>query len=400
MENKRASAVLVFLVISVILISSGIIVTNEVKKSNNENNVAGTGFFSLGNEQDSSDSLSDSSGDGTKSFTFGDSGGKSSSKKSSGGGGNSEKESLITGQTPNDLIVPETNETFDNQSLSESTNIGVQFSNGQIFEENGTKYIVRDSAIYALASSEQIIFNPPLPSSICVGEIIDIPVSLGTVNLVWGIFDPGYYECILNGKKNLVFAYSLMEADALSPDDEIQYKTGIATTYDCSTLNLGYYQGIKVERKFTDIKLSDQFVATEDLGTIEVYAKVYQSDNYFNKISTPNYNVDKSPCDCIAGSCCNLSSSRPYKYKINGSQPTGYTDENYCSGTNSPTGTSYCRKGDYYCNGISAGYSYSDYIQDTCGICKYCTPGDPTCNYYSSSTVCGTGNCDYRKSVV
>jgi len=407
MKNKKAGAALVFLVVSILIISSGVIITNEVKKSNNKNNIAGAGLILLNNGQDGSDTLSDSSGDGTKSFIFRDSGEKSSSKKSSGGG-DSEKESLITGQIPSDLIAPETNKTFDNQtsinnikenqSLSKSTNISVQFSNGQIFEEKGTKYIVRDSRTYALASSEQISFNPPLPISICVGEIIDAPVSLGTVTMSWagtGAQVVCAIEALLHDRYDVPIIYCLMEDDTLSGDDEIKCVGATATTYDCVSLYLNRQYGNYIQRKFSNIKFSDWFGGIEDQGTIEVYAKVYQYDNYFTPLSTPNYNIDKeADCQCLTGSCCDTS-SRPYKYKLSGSQPIGYTDEYICDGPNSPIETNHCVKRDYYCNGASAGYSYSDSIVDTCGICEYCTPGDPTCNYYSSSTVCGTKDCDY-----
>lgn len=366
LTSKKASATLVFLVISILLVSSGVIIVHEVEKSNNENNIAGTGLVLLDTEQDTSQ-YSDSSDDRTKLFTFGDSGGKSSSKKSSGGGGSIDSQIYNEPEIPdNDEIID--NQTSDNQTFvddteeedlnsSESTNISIQFSDGHIFEENGTVYIVRDNAIYALASSEQIRFNPPLPLSICVGEVIDIPIDLGTVDLKWGVLDSGYISCVINGQKDISIDYCLMEADTWSADDQIKCGYATATTFDCETLDLERYYSIVVKRIFTGVKLSDFFGGIEDPNTIEVYAKVSNYNNYFYTISTSTYDVDKEPnCDCLSGACCDLS-SRPYKFKPYGSQPTGKTDSYYCSGTNSPTGTSSVIKRDYYCTGSSASYT-------------------------------------------
>lgn len=398
MKNKKASAALVFLVVSILIISSGVIITNEIKKSNNENNIAGAGLILLNNKQDGSDTLSDSSGDGTKSFIFRDSGGKSSSKKSSGGGG-SEKESLITGQIPSDLIAPETNETFDNQtstnnieenqSFSKSTNISVQFSDGQIFEEKGTKYIVRDSTTYALSSSEQISFNPPLPSSICVlpsgaGEKIDIKLT-GSLSPTLNL--NGVVACIYADYVGADIELKILENDVLA-DDLIASKI-FHVSVNCDNPKVDY------SNIFKDVVLSSFFGGIEG-NTIEVYGLVKLTSSQLNDLeySTIDYNIDKADCQCLTGSCCDTS-IRPYKYKPSGSQPIEYTDEYICDEPNSPIGTNHCVKRDYYCSGTSADYSSSDSIQDTCGICEYCTPGDPTCNYYSSSTVCGTRDCDY-----
>jgi len=90
---------------------------------------------------------------------------------------------------------------------------------------------------------------------------------------------------------------------------------------------------------------------------------------------------------CTSGPCCDTSTK---KYKPSGSQPTGYNDYYDCSGTNSPTGTSYVRFNDYYCNGQGTDYYLQTSNVDTCGTCKYCESGQSTCKYYSSSTSCGT----------
>lgn len=105
---------------------------------------------------------------------------------------------------------------------------------------------------------------------------------------------------------------------------------------------------------------------------------------------------------CDSGACCDLSTNT---IKPNGAQPTGKTDDTdgFCDGSNSPTGTSYVRTSDYYCNGIDTSMYLTTTLVDTCGTCEYCTNNDLTCNYYDSSTSCGTnmycdgyGNCiDY-----
>lgn len=88
-------------------------------------------------------------------------------------------------------------------------------------------------------------------------------------------------------------------------------------------------------------------------------------------------------------------SSRPYEYKLYPSQPTGLSDYYRCSGTNSPTGTNYVEKIDYYCTGSSELHSSRILIEDTCGTCEYCQSGYSSCRYYGTSSVCGTTDCDY-----
>lgn len=105
---------------------------------------------------------------------------------------------------------------------------------------------------------------------------------------------------------------------------------------------------------------------------------------------------------CTSGPCCDLSTN---KFKSNGAQPTGYTDDTngLCSGSsnsettcsNSSTTTCYVLTKDYYCNGSDANAQVSYTLKDTCGTCEYCTNNDLTCNYYSSSNICGTKDCDY-----
>ncbi len=56
--NKKGSVVLVFLVMSILIVSSGLIITREVGKSNSENDVSGTGLVLIdGGEQDALSNL-------------------------------------------------------------------------------------------------------------------------------------------------------------------------------------------------------------------------------------------------------------------------------------------------------------------------------------------------------
>ncbi len=117
LASKKASVTIVFLVVSILVVSSGVIIVNEVEKSNNKNKVVGTGLVLLDNEQDNSQ-YSDSSDDEIK-FTFGDSGRKTSSKKSSGGGGGASSSALEIDEEARDISV--INETGDNQNETNYT---------------------------------------------------------------------------------------------------------------------------------------------------------------------------------------------------------------------------------------------------------------------------------------
>ncbi|MBW2976588.1 S8 family serine peptidase [Candidatus Woesearchaeota archaeon] len=86
---------------------------------------------------------------------------------------------------------------------------------------------------------------------------------------------------------------------------------------------------------------------------------------------------------CSSGACCENGF-----YKPSNSQPTGYIDNYFCSGLNSPTETNYVKYRDYYCNGLSASYTYLDSTIDSCGTCKYCLTGTSSCVNYETSTLC------------
>ena len=149
LTSKKASATLVFLVISIIIVSSGVIIVNEVEKSNNENNVAGTGLVLLDNEQNNLDALLDSSDSEIKLFTFGDSERKSSSKKSSGGGGSidsqiyNEPETLADDEVTDDQTSENQTETNSTEEINETATDDFSNSSREIFSRNGTTYIMR-----------------------------------------------------------------------------------------------------------------------------------------------------------------------------------------------------------------------------------------------------------------
>jgi len=386
--SKKASFTLVFLIVSVLIISSGAVIIHEIKKT--DEGVAGTGLVLFDEVQHVEEEKEVGN---SNSFVVYDKDLNKFEKSKKSSGNNLESTDFYSKE--NNLG----NNDFVRKDFTEISN--------QIFSRNGTDYILRDDKEYILVSSNakssEISFNPALPSSVCVGasgnEKIDVKLDLGTVNLNWGLLNPDYLKCKFDGRRTLSIYYCLMEHDLLFPDEEIRCGNGYATTYDCETLNLeAYYLVGEVKREFTDVDLSSQFGGLEG-NTIEVYATVFQNPAYdynvFYAISTDNYKIDKEDnCQCISGSCCDLS-SRPYIFKLNGSQPTGYEDDYYCSGTNSPTTTSYCKKKDYYCTGSSSSYTWDGFITDTCGLCAYCEGGSSSCFFYYQDEYCGTKDCDY-----
>ncbi len=437
MKNKKGGVTVAVLVVSILIISSGVVITNAVKGSDSGESVFGTGLTLFDKEQTIYETSLDSSENEKEAIIFKDS--KKDSKKSSGSGGSSgSANSWVSGvndvedmkgfdanettnYAPEDgLSVNDTeknqtetnhinqtlenktsyveeNETFKNNTKENQTELNstevvvdINLTDGQVFEQNGTSYIVRDGLLYDLASSE-IEFSSFLPSSICVmgngrGEKIDISIegefkASGNLNSA--------VHCLYNDYIEADLKLKLMESDLFSFDDLIIEKA-LRIRIDCEDSK------VKYSHTFNDVDLGPQFEELGDKGKIEVYGLVELSGKYVkdDEYSTPNYDINKLECECIQGSCCDMR-SRPYKYKSVGSQPTGYEDYYFCDGSNSPTSTNYCAEYDYYCNGNSAGYSHSVSIVDTCGICEYCTNGDPTCNYYSSSTKCGERDCDY-----
>ncbi len=255
----------------------------------------------------------------------------------------------------------------------------------KIFSDFGSReeYTI-NSKNYSLSSTTYYIrFEPSLPSSVCENEKIDITVR-GKARFYPDSKD--LFDCAWQDYTIVHWCLNLMEDDFLSRDDEIKSICQSSKSYDCSSFYFEY--------TFRDVDLSSEFGGVEDQGTIEVYAEIYDFDNKVGRKSTTVYDVGKVECNCLSGACCDTS-SRPYNFKPYGSQPKGYTDEYICSGKNTPEGTNWVYKIDYYCNGQSSSVKSTNIQVDTCGTCEYCTTGDSTCNYYSSSTTCGTKDCDY-----
>ena len=147
--------------------------------------------------------------------------------------------------------------------------------------------------------------------------------------------------------------------------------------------------GVRYKKRYCSGSSSSCTGTVSDWGSYSVY-DYCSSDEYCtdNDQSCNTY-------QCTSGPCCDLSTNM---YKSSGSQPTGYTDDTngFCSGTNSPTGTSYVKTRDYYCNGGDADVHYTDTTSDTCGTCEYCTDNDLTCNNYGTSAACSSlQDCDY-----
>ncbi|MEK6913633.1 MAG: CARDB domain-containing protein [Nanoarchaeota archaeon] len=246
-------------------------------------------------------------------------------------------------------------------------------------------------------TNSNIIHFSSFPSgTLCnnYNEYLNFSLDLGTVNLNLGL--SAWTSCQLglssNNRWDISMEYNLMEDDGLLGAEEISYGSASATTYDCATLNLENFRGSIVKRKFDNINLKYEF--NDELlegDTIEIFATISSLNNYFSEYKTSNLNIVGDSCDCISGSCC--GTTRPFKYKLSGSQPIGKTDSYFCSGTN------YVVKRDYYCTGSSSTSTYSDSNVDTCGTCEYCTADDSTCNPYGTSEVCGSKDCSSLNTV-
>ena len=370
LSSKRASVTLVFLIVSILVVSTGVVVVHEVKKTNNE--VTGTGLVLLDEIQEIEDDLVN---DNSNSFVvYDEDSSKDSSKSKKSGKSSGDDLELLSSDSENESLE----EDFTNMS-------------SQIFSRNGTDYILRDDKEYILSSSDsksgEILFSPSLPDSVCVGdsgnEKIDISIQGGFY--ASGTLDATVY-CLYNEYVNANLKLKIMELDFFA-DDLIAEKT-FAIQVNCDDPKVDY------SHTFENIDLSLQFTG---IGAIEVYGLVELTGYYLkdSEYSTSDYKIDKEPdCQCISGSCCDLS-SRPYAFKPDASQPTDYEDYYTCDGTNSPTTTSYCEKRDYYCIGSSSGYTYDDVILDICGICAYCKEDYSSCFFYYQNEYCGSKDCDY-----
>jgi len=402
---EKRSILISILIIFILVISLGLIITvQEFAKSYNEKNVVETEQVLLDSQQNNLGGLSglssldngreDDDNDIFESLSLSSSGG--------GGGGGSFSSKKNSKKADNsDVVNEETNssenlDTINNETDFSGEDFEINFSENFTEEEiaTNTSKSLEGIEVKSIIDSSVIWFTKAPPSDICYNfdESIDtISLGLGTVNLKWSIFNSDYISCVFNGQKDVQVKYCLMEDDPLY-DDVIKCGYGTATTYNCNTLNLENYRGFIVKRKFTNVRLSSQFDEFGEGDRIEVYAEVSNLNNYFDLYATSNYYVYKKICDCLSGPCCYLPTN---EFKVSESQPTGYTDSYYCDVVNSPTSTNHVIKRDWFCNGVSASAKYSDYNYDTCGTCEYCTSGDATCNYYGTSTSCGTKDCDY-----
>jgi len=166
------------------VVSSGVIITNQIKKSNDDN-VAETGLVLLDTEQDTSQ-YADSSGDEIK-FAFGDSEGRISSKKSSGGGGGgSSKDS----QTYNELETLDNDEVADDQTFENQTetNYTGEINETEAFTKNGT----------AISSDEVTLQGPIVgmcESIFCDDGIYETNEGPGGAYCCGGSGSAGYEEC-------------------------------------------------------------------------------------------------------------------------------------------------------------------------------------------------------------
>ena len=384
LTSKKASVTLVFLIISILVISSSAIIVYEVKKSNDVG--IGTGLVLLNKiqeieEEQEVDTFENEVVDSSNSFTIYDRDSKSSSnsKKSS-------KSNLNFVDSNLELLSTSEDIDFVKKDFTEISS--------ELYSRNGTDYILRDDVEYKLASSSEISFNPSLPSTVCVGASGNEKIDIG----LQGGFYPssnsetfGYCFSMTSSKSiPATLTLKIMEAD-WGADDLIATKS--FTVYvPCDDLYSGEGD-VSFSQIFEDVDLSLQFTG---IGAIEVYGLVELSSYYLRDVdySTPNYKIRKeSDCQCISGACCDLR-SRPYNYKPYGNQPTDETDYYFCSGTPSAAGTSYAEKRDYYCTGSSSSYTWTDSIKNTCGTCAYCKQGYSSCFFYYQNEKCGTRDCD------
>ncbi len=220
------------------------------------------------------------------------------------------------------------------------------------------------------------------PPAQCAGGHIDVKTKLTyqfePVDLPWCFLETLDVDANIN----------LWEQDATMLDDDYLNSSPTLTqsSYSCEKKTFSY--------TFEDLHLGSW--ATGDAGDeIELILRCEGSSEAGTSTDTTRLSavdVKVIDGDCASGACCNTNTCY---YKSFGSQPSGYADGYSCEGSNSATGTNYVKKLDYYCNGNSANAQSTSTTQDTCGVCEYCTAGDSTCNYYSSSTSCGTKDCDY-----
>ena len=216
----------------------------------------------------------------------------------------------------------------------------------------------------------------------CGGGYIDVKVSL--------TYDFDYWETLTCALKNLDISadFELWEKDNTILDDDYidSSPTQVESTYDCSTKTITY--------TFEDVQLVGGWGVDDPGSNIELFVKGYGSSiaggascgGRLNEID-----VEVIDGDCGSGACCNVNTCY---FKPHTSQPTGYSDYNYCLGTPSPTGTDYIYNRDYGCSGVDAGEKHYDSLKGDCGVCSYCKGNYDSCSYYYQNEGCGTEDCD------
>jgi len=267
----------------------------------------------------------------------------------------------------------EINFSENETNLYNSSEARLNNSQDEVVEEEGM-FIIREGEEYALSPSVSpyyIQFNPALPSSVCENERISIHVT-------------GKAKAKYPSNCGAWIRIRIMEEDFVSDDTVADYSSWYPSV-------CGEY--IYFGHTFYNVDLSD-WIILDPGGNGEFYVKATSSS--IDDLSTISYNVYgyvSGECKCLSGVCCDLS-SRPYKFKPYPSQPTGYTDFYGCWNLpNSPIGTSYVYKLDYYCSGGSSVHYSRSLLQDTCGTCEYCQSGYSYCKNYGTSTSCGTYDC-------
>ncbi|MDO8528703.1 MAG: CARDB domain-containing protein [Nanoarchaeota archaeon] len=425
-KNKRLIIITSLLAVFVLISLTFIIYSGSIQQKTNSNPTKKSSMPGFGgglgdtskNEPPSEITLSSSNVVGSG----GGGGGGSSSRSSSSSPDLSELSYSNNNLSSKNLI---NTSNSSNETVNENLTISLSVNNADIMSNNSpiipqpqSRLIVDPATIPTSDSgtetqsvqaraitdpSGSIIKFTTFPSfTLCnnYDDPVNFALGLGTVNLNLG-WDYSTCQVAISFSPyrwDIPIKYCLIEDDFTWGWDQIVCNYETATTYNCNTLNLENYHRTTVKRKFDNINLRNEFY--DDLGEgskIEIFASVSNDKNYFSEYRTSSnyelWSIYSDTCDCVSGDCC--SSSRPFRFKTSGSQPTGKTDYYYCSGSNSPFGGSSVKYKDYYCTGSSKDSLFSTFTTDTCGTCEFCQEGDSTCWAYNGYETCGTRDCDY-----
>jgi len=252
-----------------------------------------------------------------------------------------------------------------------------------------------DAGDIGLLASEQPFYIDFGSSSFCYEERVYTYHLSGKIPLN----NVGKAACAIAAASGYEEYYTTIDAKVYEDDtvvnDYLGSEPSISVYAHTDTCDYIHFYSDDNSRGFTDDSITKQIDEWLEGNNIEIFVEatgnsIVSSYSHVNTI----YVYSSGDCKCFSGSCCDMS-LRPYNFKSSGSQPTDYIDSYFCEGDNSPIGTSYSKKRDYYCNGADSNMHHTDTTADTCGTCEYCTAGDSTCNYYGSSTTCGTKDCDY-----